>query len=187
MKGIILVGGKAEQGKSSLGKILKTKLEAQGNKCVVDLFAKYIKQLAKQMGWNGEKDEYWRTVLQDIGTDVAKGKLNFISIWAKRLAEDIMILDEVFDVDYFIIDDTRFRDEIYTMLSVFPDLVTTVKVVRIGHKSSLTPEQLKHRSEVDLDDFNFDYTVYSQTSGGLQHLEDEAMRVLGEKFYLKKD
>lgn len=176
MKKIILVSGKARSGKNTLADYLKEKLEAKGNVVVVDMFAKYIKYYCTQMGWNGEKNEYWRGVLQNLGTEVIKEKLNYKSFHAKRLAEDIQILSEQFGVDYFIIADTRFRDEIYTMKAMFPDDVITVNVVRLGLKSNLTEKQLKHKSENDLNGFKFDYNIFVQD--GIQHLYDESDRAL---------
>lgn len=176
MKKIILVSGKARSGKNTLADYLKEKLEAKGNVVVIDMFAKYIKYYCTQMGWNGEKNEYWRGVLQNLGTEVIKEKLNYKSFHAKRLAEDIQILSEQFDVDYFIVADTRFRDEIYTMKAMFPDDVITVNVVRLGLKSNLTEKQLNHKSENDLNGFKFDCNIFVQD--GIQHLYDESDRAL---------
>lgn len=176
MKKIILVSGKARSGKNTLADYLKEKLEAKGNVVVIDMFAKYIKYYCTQMGWNGEKNEHWRGVLQNLGTEVIKEKLNYKSFHAKRLAEDIQILSEQFGVDYFIIADTRFRDEIYTIKAMFPDDVITVNVVRLGLKSNLTEKQLKHKSENDLNGFKFNYNIFVQD--GIQHLYDESDRTL---------
>lgn len=179
MKKIILIGGKARSGKDTLATYLKEKLEADGNVVVVDMFAKYLKGYCRQIGWDGEtKNEYWRGVWQKLGSDEIKEKLNYTSFHARRLSEDFQIMSDFFKVDYFIVSDTRYRDEIYTMKAMFPDDVMSVNVIRLGLKSDLTTEQLKHKSENDLNDFNYDYRIIVQD--GIQHLYDEADRVLGK-------
>ena len=179
MKKIILIGGKARSGKNTLADHLKEKLFEKGDTVVELMFAKYIKDYCKAMGWDGfTKDKYWRSMLQTLGTETIKEQLNYKSFHAKRIAEDIQIIDKAFNVEWFIITDVRFRDEIYTLKAMFPDDIITVEVQRLGLKSNLTTEQLKHKSENDLNDFNYDYRIIVQD--GIQHLYDEADRVLGK-------
>ena len=151
MKKIILISGKAQHGKDTLAKYLKEQLEGKGQRVTTDRFAKYIKGfLVDHYNWNGvDKNEFVRTKLQQLGTDVIKEKLNYKSFHAKRLSEDIQIIGEDFDV--IIIPDTRFRDEIYTMKAMFPDECICVSVNRYDFQSGLTEEQLNHNSECDLD------------------------------------
>jgi hypothetical protein len=178
---VILISGRAENGKSELGKYLKGKLEDQGKKVIVDRFAKYIKQYAVQLGWDGvTKDEYWRNFLQTTGTELIQQKLNMKTFHPKRLAEDIEILNQ-FGVDYFIIDDTRFRREIDYIKSVFPNDTMTVRVHRVDHISKLTEEQLNHISENDLNGYKFDYNIFVQS--GIEHLHDETDRVFKGVLY----
>lgn len=177
MKKIILLSGKAESGKSTCAKYLKQKLEDKGYRVTTDLFAKYIKgYLRNHYNWNGiTKDEFYRTKLQQLGTDIIKDKLNYKTFHAKRLAEDIQIISD--DFDCIIIDDCRFRDEIHTMKAMFPDECISVRINRYDHKSKLTEEQLKHKSECDLDKFKFDYVIHSRKSS-VGQLYDETDRVL---------
>lgn len=178
MNKIILISAKAEHGKDTLAEYIQEKLYQRGKIVVIDHFAKYIKGYCNQMGWNGDKTPYWREKLQQLGTEVIKEKLNYKAFHVKRLFEDMQILNETFDIDYFLIPDCRFKDEVYTMKAMFPDDCITVRVNRIGHKSRLTEEQLKHRSEVDLDDFGFDYVV--NVEGGLNDLYSQADKILNE-------
>ena len=177
MKKIILISGKAESGKDTLATYLKEKLEANGEKVVIDRFAKYIKGYLKDYySWDGvTKDQFIRTKLQQLGTDIIKEKLNYKSFHAKRLTEDFQIVSD--DFDYFLVPDTRFRDEIHTFKAMFPDECITVRINRYDYKSKLTDEQLKHKSECDLDKFNFDYTIHTRKSN-INQLYDEADRVL---------
>lgn len=165
-------------GKDSAAGYLKRQLENKGNKATIMHFAQYIKDYLKNYyGWNGiTKDEYWRTKLQQLGTDIIKEKLNMKCFHAKRIAEDIQILQG--DFDYFLIPDCRFRDEVHTIKAMFPDETITIRIKRLGFDNGLTEEQKSHRSETDLDDFKFDKSIIVQS--GLQHLYDETDRILGK-------
>ena len=159
MEKIILVNGKARHGKGEFSKFLKQKLECKDNKVVQTLFAKYIKQYAIELGWDGvTKDEYWREFLQKIGTELIQYDLNMKVFHPNRISEDIQVLSH-YGIDYFILDDCRFRREIYFMKAMFPDDIITVRVENDNAKSDLTEEQLKHKSEIDLDNFKFDLVV----------------------------
>jgi len=175
---IILISAKAENGKDALAEYLQEQLYQRDKVVIIDHFAKYIKNYCYQMGWGGEKTVYWRQKLQQLGTEVIKDKLNYKAFHAKRLSEDVQILNNTFDIDYVLIPDCRFRDEVYTMKAMFPEECITIRINRIGHISKLTEEQLKHRSEVDLDDFNFDYVM--NVEGGLNDLYSQADKILNE-------
>ena len=174
MKKIILISGKAEHGKDTLAEYLKERLEEKGQTVVIDRFAKYIKGYLKDYyNWDGkEKNEFVRSKLQVLGTEMIKEKLNFKSFHAKRLCEDFQIVQD--DFDYFIVPDTRFRDEVHMFKALFPDDVVTTRVIRLGHESKLTEEQLNHKSETDLDKHKFDSVIFHQS---LDSLYDECNRV----------
>ena len=174
MKKIILISGKAHSGKDYCAKLLKNKLEKEGCKVVIDRFAKYIKSYLKDYyGWNGVKDEEYRHKLQWLGTERIKQDLNFKSFHAKRLAEDFQIFEDEFD--YFIVPDTRFPDEIYTMLSAFgKDKVITIRVNRIDKDVTKDLGELsKHSSEVALDDFKFDYMITNSGDESFEEVVDD--------------
>lgn len=178
---IILISGKAEHGKDTLALYLKNKFESQGKKVIIDRFAKYIKGYLKDYyNWDGiTKDEFVRTKLQQLGTEKIKEDLNFKCFHARRLAEDFQIVSDDFDV--FLVPDTRFRDEVTYMKSMFPNDCISVRINRYDFKSKLTEEQLNHKSECDLDGYKFDYTIHTRKSD-VQQLYDEADRVLKEVY-----
>lgn len=179
MKKIILISGKAENGKTTFANILSDLLLNRGNKVVITRYAYYLKDLAtRYCGWNGEKDEKGRRLLQQLGTDVIRLKLNKPNFHVGRICEDIEICEEY--VDYVIIDDTRFENEIYYPKAIFGDKVITVRVNRddINFKSSLTKEQLMHISETALDNFSgFDYIV---SASSVEDLRLKALELLEE-------
>lgn len=176
MKKIILISGKAQHGKDTLALHVKQRLEEQGNKVAVDHFARPIKSILKNYyNWDGvTKDDYWRGLLQMIGTDNSKVKLNMVNVWCNRICQDIQIIQD--DFDYILIPDCRFRQEIHGAIAYYPDDVISLRVHRLNFESSLTEEQKNHVSETDLDNYNsWDGIIYNQS---LSSLHDEADRVL---------
>jgi hypothetical protein len=181
MEQIYLIGGKAEHGKTTVANYLKSQMELQGKKVCIMHFAEYIKLYLKNyFGWNGiDKTPEIRKFLQELGTDIIREELKKPLFHCGRIAEDIQVLSRYLDV--VLIDDVRFLDEAYYLMAMFPNQVTTIRVHRLDYTSSLTAEQLKHRSETEMDSFKFDYNVYTQT--GLQHVYDELDRLFKDKLY----
>lgn len=165
MESLYLISGKAEHGKTTTAEILKSELEALGHRVVITRYAYYLKDLAaKYCGWNGIKDEEGRRLLQTLGTEIIRQKLNKPNFHVGRVCEDIEICQDY--VDDVIIDDTRFENEVYYPKAMFGDKVKTIRIIRISsdgtvYDSSLTPEQKKHPSEISLDNFNFDFKIES--------------------------
>ena len=175
LKQIYLISGKAQNGKDSTADIMMKYLDGKSIKIP---FAKYLKIICKDyFNWSGEKDEIGREILQKTGTELIRDKLGWQNFHANRVYEDIKIAGEAYD--YFFVPDTRRKNEIYYLQAMFPDKVTTIRVERLGFKSPLTEEQLKHISETDLDNFKFDYYIKSES--GLDNLENEILRVVFNK------
>ncbi len=178
MKKIFLISGKAQNGKDSTADILIEQLKGRSIKLS---YADYLKIICmKYFGWNGEKDEKGRSILQFVGTDLIRDELGMENFHVNRVCEDIKIAEKQFD--YFFIPDARRKNEIYFTQAMFPDLVTTIRVERLNYKSPLTLKQQQHISETDLDKFKFDYYVSSRS--GLDSLEREIERLVDK---LKKE
>lgn len=171
MKKIILISGKAENGKTTLANILKEKLESYGNKVIITRYALYLKEIAKKYcDWDGNKDKAGRELLQKLGTDVIRQKLNKPLFHVGRICEDIEITQDYYD--YVIIDDVRYENEVYYPITMFgKDKVYTIRVNRydklngeiVPFINSLTDEQKRHISETSLDSFDFDYRCKNLT------------------------
>lgn len=181
MKKIFLISGKAREGKDSTADILMKHLDGKSIKLS---FADYLKEIAKKyFEWDGKKDEKGRSTLQFIGTNLIRDKLGWQNFHVERICEDIKIAENQYD--YFLIPDTRRKNEIYFTQAMFPDKVTTIRVERTNFTSPLTKEQLNHISETDLDNFKFDYYIKSET--GLDILEDKVLfEYFGVDYYLQK-
>lgn len=163
---IFIISGKARSGKTTIANMLKNDLEELGEKTLIIPFATYLKRYMREhLGWDGTKTEWFRTTAQDLGTRVIREKLNDPQFHVRRICEDVKILHEMNAYENFIIDDCRRKNELYETLVQFPYETVSIRVERgKNFKSDLTEEQLKHISEIDLDNFNgFDYYITNDT------------------------
>lgn len=141
--------GKARSGKDTSAEILKNILEEEGVKPVHLAFADLLKEQAKMLGWNGDKDEKGRTFLQTLG-DVVKEYhgMNYYSEQLKHRIEDSQS-------HVFLVTDLRFQAE-FKMLDSLPTdeyRVIFVKVIRnrVEMLDGLTAAQRSHISEAGID------------------------------------
>lgn len=162
---ILTISGKAEAGKDSSALIIKEKLEEKGKKVLILHYADYLKYIASQyFGWDGKKDEKGRSILQYIGTDIVRKKDP--SFWVDTAIRFITMFEDQYD--YFIIPDTRFRNEIETLMNKGFSVIS-IYVERIDFENSLTEEQRNHPSETALDNYLFDF--YLTTHSGIENLK----------------
>lgn len=154
---VILISGKAESGKDTFATKVKEIMEMCGYNVCITHFAKYLKIILKDYyGWNGEKDEYGRHLLQYVGTEKIRNELNKKDFHANRIKEDIEIIRDNFD--FIIIPDLRFDNE-YDIIKKF-FITKVVKIIRANNVSNLTEVQLEHESENGLSDkIIYDYVL----------------------------
>lgn len=153
---IILISGKAGHGKDTVGDYLTEKLDAQGKKVLVCHFGDAVKHVCtKFFGWDGRKTPEGRKLTQHVATDTTRAK--YPNFWADFI---VKLLDVFYDEwDVVLIPDLRFTNEVTLMQNWFPD-VTTLRVNRPGFvREEFNEDTLKHVSENQLDDYNFDYVI----------------------------
>ncbi len=171
---IILLSGKAQHGKDATAKMLFEKLTSQGKKVLIAHYGDLVKYTCKIFfDWNGEKDEQGRTLLQEVGTDKIRAK--HPDFWVDYVKDILEVFTDKWD--YVIIPDTRFPNEIDVMKKAFND-VTSIRVVRTNFISPLTNEQRKHRSEIALDDYHFDYYFIADDLETLERKVDNLLENL---------
>lgn len=180
---IFLISGKLNNGKSTVGNILQSFIEIQlylkQKKCSVlrIAYADLVKFVSgKYFGWNGNKDEIGRGILQYVGTDV--GRKNNENMWVNIMAELIKGFKSEFDC--VIIDDWRFPNELTTLQSLLPKNeyeFITIRVERIENIDyELSKEKLNHESETALDKWNFDYWIVNDDS--YESLNEQVSNIL---------
>lgn len=151
---IILISGKAEAGKTTAANIIKCYLCGIGKRAAIVPYGQYVKDTAKMIfGWDGQKDENGRQLLQWWGTDVVRKKNE--NFWVNTVMRLAAVLDG--EIDYLIIDDCRFPNEIDLWKDEYGYL--TLRIERPGHENALSDKQRKHPSETALDDYEFDVTI----------------------------
>lgn len=173
---IILISGKAGSGKDTAAEIMQHILkEEYGKRTLITHFGDPVKFVAEKFfGWNGKKDEAGRSLLQWIGE---KGREYYPDIWVDAIAEVLNIFGEAWD--YVLIPDTRYQNEITHLRPMFSDKwkdpPITVRMECQSPRREMTEEQKQHISEIDLDDYNFDW--YINNDGNYAELE-ENIRIL---------
>lgn len=178
---VICISGKAQHGKDTVAQEIKRQLEGRceyPERVLITHYADLVKYICEKFfQWNGEKDEYGRTLLQLVGTDIVRKQqpdywVNFIvdvlKFFGKNGNKNGMF-------DYVLIPDCRFPNEIDRMKLEFDTI--SVRVVRYDDveldkpfENSLTEDQRRHPSETSLDAYDFDsYINNPGTKGGLEY------------------
>lgn len=159
-KMIILIAGYAGTGKSTfadmLGKFIQDSERLR--------FAGKVKEIAKELGWDGQKDRRGRKLLQTIG-----GEGRYYSdgmIWVNDVIERIKKSDR----KIIIIDDFRYPNEYYEIIRVFP-WTWTVKIERPLVLEEMVDDLsiYQHPSETALKSFTlWNFIVYNRNLSGLE-------------------
>lgn len=171
MKKIILISGKARHGKDTVADIMMDELGGRSTKIAV---AYYLKDIAQRFyDWDGKKDERGRNLMQYLGTDIIRNQINE-DFHINRLCEDIHIIFD--DYDYIFVPDIRFENEIEVPINHFGSMVRTIRVNRPGYVKDMNRTQLNHKSETELDRFDFDFIV--DNSGDIEHLQLQIKDIL---------
>lgn len=154
---VIVISGKAQNGKDTTASLMKSALEAEGSRVLVTHYADLLKYIcSKFFGWNGKKDEPGRHILQYVGTDVIRTQQP--DFWVDFIVSVLRLFPQ--EWDYVIIPDCRFPNEIDRMQACGFD-VTHIRVVRSNFESPLTQEQQEHPSETALDHVIPDRFIYN--------------------------
>lgn len=158
---VIIVSGKARHGKSTVANILKEYYEKKGKKTIEITYAKYIKDYAMNVSdWNGLEETKPRELLQQLGTDIIRKKINW-DFFVNRICEDIIVYSYFFDV--VIISDARYEDEIEGPKKRFKD-VKSIRVIKPNLESPLTSKEQIHLSETGLDHYsNYDHVIINDS------------------------
>ena len=174
---IILVSGKAQNGKDTTAGILKDKLNQDGHSVLVTHYGDLVKFVCREyFDWDGVKDEAGRGTLQYVGTDVIR-KQN-PTFWVDFVATMLNYFRD--NWDYVIIPDCRFPDEVTTMAEHGFDTIH-LRVSRENFVSPLTLEQQSHPSETALDGTKADY--YISNNGTIDDLDKKITTWIKEKLY----
>jgi len=171
---IFLISGRARNGKGTVSKILKEKLENKNFKvCEIQVMRTLKGYLKDYFDWDGSEDTKPRKMLQQIGTDIIREKMNKPYFHIDRLTEDINILSNFFNV--FIVNDIRLPLEIETIKERFSNVIS-INVTRSDYISPLETSEQVHITELALNDYKkFDYELVNSSLNGL---EDDIIKII---------
>lgn len=156
---MIVISGSAGHGKDTVAKILRSSFEKKGYSVLVCHYADVLKAICREFfGWNGEKDEAGRNMLQHIGTDIIRNKSP--DFWVNLLTDIVLMIDEW---DFVIVPDCRFPNEIIRPRERGLDTFH-LHVSRPLCESKLTSAQLNHVSENAVNGVTPDYTVLNDSN-----------------------
>lgn len=154
---IICISGKAQHGKDTSAAMMKELLEADGKRVLIAHYGDLVKYVCKTFfGWDGNKDEKGRTILQHVGTNIVRQQRP--EFWVDFIIDILTLFDG--EWDYVLIPDCRFPNEIERMKKEFYD-VSSLRITRENFVSPLSEEQQRHPSETALDDYEFDFTIFN--------------------------
>lgn len=169
---ILTFSGSARHGKDTSAMIAGGYLDKIQKTHKTIHYADYLKYVAREYwGWNGEKDEAGRTLLQWLGTDIARERNP--NIWVNVAVEFIKTFG--IDYDYIFIPDTRFPNEIYTLKNKGWD-VHSFWIHRNDFDNGLTEQQKNHPSETALLDYPFDRIISVESK--IYKLKDELEKII---------
>ncbi len=176
-KKLYLLSGKARHGKDTAALFIKEYYESIGKKVRLTSFAKYIKMYAQELtDWDGSEETKPRDLLQHLGTEIIREKLNKETLFIDRLKDDVDIYNEFFDV--VVIKDVRLPLEIDEMKKKFSKAVS-IHIIRVNFETELVGDQLKHRTETALENYDkFDYVIENDN---LEQFKKNVVQVLKEQ------
>jgi hypothetical protein len=162
MQLVIGLCGKAGSGKDTVSQLIDSSLRSYNISCITIHFAKALKDIAKSVfGWDGQKNEKGRRLLQVIGTDCARAyNENF---WIEKWENNISNCSE----DVVLVPDVRFINE---SQAIHRRNGVILKVV--GRSFDLGVNST-HPSEIGLPENEVDYILNN----------DSSMDILQERVY----
>ncbi len=171
---IIIIGGRARSGKDTITNYMLEYYSSKGVKAVSLAFGSYLKEYAKKISnWDGLDETKPRKLLQELGTDIIRGKIDD-NFFINRIIEDIKVYSYFFDI--IIISDARLKKEIDMVKSKFKN-VKSICVKR--EDNTLSENEKKHLTEIDLEDYDkFDYII--DNNGSKSELNKKIIELLGE-------
>lgn len=173
---IFVIAGKANAGKDTTAELINNYIKLKGLKCINLQFSSYIKMYAQKIsGWDGSEDTKPRSLLQELGTNVIRNKIDD-NFFIDRIIGDIKVYSYYFDV--ITISDARLPKELDTIKDTFSKTYR-INIIRPNFNNNLTSIEKKHLTEVALDGYdNYEYVI--KNDGDFESLNEKIMKVIDE-------
>ena len=161
---VICISGQARAGKDTTAAMMKKVLEeTQHQRVLIIHYADLLKFMCKSLfGWDGQKDEAGRHILQYVGTDVIRKQEP--DFWVAFIIKVLSLFPN--EWDYVLVPDARFPNEISELRKAGFD----VRHVHVSRpiENGLTEEQRNHISETALNTVVPDESI--ENNGSLEEL-----------------
>ena len=168
---VFTISGKAGAGKDHFANVLADCFKRDSRSVLITHYADLLKYiLQRYCDWDGNKDELGRQLLQYVGTNVFRNKVDE-NYWVDFLISMLQTLGSRWDI--VIIPDARFPNEITRMAQAFH---TRSIFVQRDFESTLSRSEANHESENALDGFDFDF--YIDNDGDSTYLREQAQFVV---------
>lgn len=163
---VCCISAKARHGKDTAAELLKEYLESLDKKVLIIHYADLLKFICtKFFGWDGNKDENGRSILQHIGTDVVGAKNP--TYWVDFVTGFLKLFEN--EWDFVLIPDCRYPIEVTGVGDIFPTAL--LRVERPNFDNGLSQAQKQHPSEVSMDNYSYDAIIYNDK--GLMELKEK--------------
>ena len=157
-------GYKKGTGKTTSTKYIKRYFRSKISTSVFHYsFGNKIKKVAEQFGWNGEKDESGRRLLQEVG-DI--GRHYNPNIWISFLLKPICLRSSRF-WGIYLVDDIRFEEEAEALKNL--EVVDQTFIIRMDRDTGFNDN---HRSEHGLDNYD-GWDLIIDNNGTLEELYEK--------------
>lgn len=171
---VVTISGSARHGKDTTAQMMKDYLLAVGYKVLITHYADLLKYICKEFfGWNGQKDDKGRTLLQYVGTDIVRSKAP--NYWVDFIISILNLFND--EWDFVLIPDVRFPNEVDLLKEAGFETVS-LRVIRDEFDNGLTESQKKHPSETAFLLIKPDFYIYN--NGTLEDLREEIERLIKE-------
>jgi hypothetical protein len=163
---ILGLSGKARHGKNATAEFIAEFLKTRGVEVIPLGFADAVKEEAQAQGWDGQKDERGRSLLQRIGMERRAQNPNY---WVNRAFDRIAAEASVPQSRprLWVLTDVRFKNEAAAIAERGGKLWRIERREPATHgpwDNGLTAEQKAHASETELDRYPwFDWAISAES------------------------
>lgn len=167
---IFVIAGKADAGEDTTSMVIKNYASLKNKSSINLQFSYYVKSYAKEIvGWNKDSNNRHVSLLQTIGTDIIRNKIDN-DFFIKRILGDIEVYSYFFNI--ISISDARFPEELDRISNTYKN-VYKIKLERPNYNSQLSSNEQSHKTETALDNYNnFDFVIKNDGS-----IEDLALKI----------
>ncbi len=170
---LYLIGGKARSGKDTLANLIAKQYQKAFKKTAILHMTEPLDELCKNyFGWDGKEETKPRELMQQLGIEIIREKMNEKDLLKRHLVDKIEILSSFFEV--IVVADLRLIEEFSYLKARYPKAIQ-IHLLR-EKENGLLENEKQHLTERDLEQpYAYDYVLQNTT---LESLEEEAKKMV---------